>query len=309
MAKHKLAPVALTFTEIIGPGQQRPAPSERKVNGRAPIDYLQDYLQARYQQLQRVDSHRKGLQVERHQARQNIIDGRFFCGPWGLAQRLVDINGRIPDYDQVPSQAALVPFYFAIAWSAKSHRMYGLLQKVGNSGLQGVLEYDINTYLKEHAPTLRVEISAQAPGDFIDRLLESSMLKAVSFIMHEVPADAFAEMGGLKETSARLETTVVADRRKRLPKGWMDKIKDMVSRASPEVRGVTFLGQPYDDVKFKVRRGSEEITVDIGRLDFLRPTLPLDGKCAIEPDGHPNFESLSEYGRNECRTAMEMLDW
>lgn len=234
------------------------------------------------------------FQTIKNEAGQDIYDIlylRIKTGDYGEESEIVDSDTGKTTHTKSVDEADVMPFGCCIIVPCGEYTEgIVLTQSLGRNGITSIIKKRFNEYIKELDSQLRVVMNPLVPGQYMERLLNDGVLKAIRLVSFGIPDDD-AERYGIDRGARR----VVQERVIRKPTGF---IRNKYERIMECLRGertyesiVELDDFEIDDLKMEFSFGKRDKTISMRGLERLVVNEDVTNDVIIE-NGHPTFASL-----------------
>lgn len=220
------------------------------------------------------------------------ITGTLKVGTYGRAAGVIDVNSGAQAFDKKKWHAEEIPHYFRIYVPAGGDQGYFVTERLGLSGVTGLLRQVFRDYFEKAYPDYSLDIVPMSPDFVVKRFIKAGEPRSVSFIKHSIPADyADVVAGKSKEQPGSVQVTIKSSDSKLFR-------KSAVSTAITRVDGIKsvyeFEDFEPDDVKMTVDIGGKLRTVSLQNHKNMRSSFDITDDISWNASGYPNQKDVSD---------------
>lgn len=289
---------------------------------------LKDYFTARHRQLIRVgtpdpetdeytDPRGMKLRVLQVDEASRRIDGIFDYGEAGAVRDIADFQTDKIVGQLTKTQAAFDPFYFSVWAEDRSRSALLLLQRLGVSGIKGMLEYDLKQYFRTETDGWVVALNALADLTALKEFIKSGVLRDIVLINRgatresrrtlrrfQIKGTSLDQSEGAGQVTLRIEHDLTANL-----KNIASTVVGVARKTKPLSSLVRAPGfDEYDEMKVQVERNGRTQTFSLTNPSESIFKFDLTNKVRREASGHPSLTSMRENARviyDDVRTLIE----
>lgn len=221
--------------------------------------------------------------------------GRINSGEWGYTSDIVDPEDGSVVYTKPKDCADVLPFLFSVAIPYEDpEAVVGMimLQNLGVFGIKTAFLKHLRQYFSENYSDCDLEISSLCPSVFARHILEDGQIKEIRLIRNLIPAD---EADGLGLCDYTGYTEWRYSNVSGLSHEKIQSLEDFITGKASNIREIIQIPQmPYDNVKFTVRRGHKNITLNLNNISNLNVAEEVSD-AALGEDGHPVPDKFQKY--------------
>jgi hypothetical protein len=233
------------------------------------------------------------LRATRMEHNDRTLSGIIETGEYGIETELVNVDTEKMTYRRQTRDAEMRPFYFRALLPTDRKEGIIILQRYKQFGIRGAITRDLNMFVEELFPNLRIELNPLIPETMLRGYLQAGVLKKIRFIKFELPSDIIdAYPEGHVEAGGYTELVVTAGKRSGLP--LIDRILQIVDGRMEleELAELQDYDFDYDSVKVELDLGGSRRTIDLSDLSKLKAFYDVDNQLEIGESGHPIYESI-----------------
>lgn len=218
------------------------------------------------------------------------VSGFAFAGDYGTSNRLIDVTNGKTTYRKKQTDASMVPFFFQ--WYLPSRHRKGILlsQRIGQSGVRGVLTTIVASELEQRFPGYKLEVQPLMPEAAIKALLKKSTVHEVRFIQNIIPSDIADRFNGTKTAQDGELEVVLRPKRK----GYLNSgaLLDILSGKKNVGELIEVRSFEPDNIKAEISTEGRRRIINFGQLGRLRATFDISGDVNVGSDGYASLKSL-----------------
>lgn len=227
----------------------------------------------------------------------DILYLRIKTGEYGEESEIIDSGTGNVTHRKGVEEADVMPFgCCVIVPCGRYTEGIVLVQSLGRNGIASLIKKKFNDYIRALDSQLRVVLNPIIPRQYMNRLLNDGVLKAVRLVSYGI-SDDDADRYGLDRGVNR----IVQERVFRSPVGFLrnryDRIIQCINGEITYDAIVELDDFEIDDLKLEFSFGKRNKTISMRGLDRLSVNEDVTEDVEII-NGHPTFESLCEVMRD-----------
>lgn len=224
------------------------------------------------------------------------ISGLALAGDYGTSNKLIDINNGNTTYRKKQTDASMVPFFFQ--WYLPPRHRQGILlsQRIGQSGVRGVMHSIVAGELQQRFPEYRLDVQPLMPEAAIKALLKKSTVHEVRFVQNIIPPDIADRFNGTKTAQEGELELVLRPKRK----GYLNPgaLLDLLSGKKNVGELIQVQSFEPDNIKAEISTDGRRRIINFGQLGRLRATFDISNDIDVGPDGYASMKSLKTAGQS-----------
>jgi hypothetical protein len=233
----------------------------------------------------------KSLSLEGYKKSDVGLEGILMVGAYGLAGSVIDVNDGSKAFDKAKHHAEQVPFYFRLHISKGADQGVLILQRLGPSGINGIVRPLIRDHFNERFGEYMLDIAPMVPDFVFQQYMTYGRPKSVTFIKNSIPAD-YAEVvsGKTTEQKGSVEVTIKSPN----PALFQPK-KLAANKAVDKVSAIySFEDFEPDTVKMKVEVGGHTRTINLNNHANMRASFDISDRVDEDKSGYPHVKDVAD---------------
>lgn len=224
-----------------------------------------------------------------------IIYGLLGYGEYGTARTIVDTTDKKYKKELTGDKGVEHPHYFMFKLPKGQDIGVLFLERRGNYGLKTLVHKWINTTLTGHKVYNKFAVDLEHLVDkrVFKKYIDEGVLHSLKYIKTSIPRNSFQKR---KIVKGKLEVKVKFKDHPHL----IDLFNhvNIFDNEDNEARKefLYFLGEPYDDLTFKIDAGDSPRTFSYGHPEKSAPYLDITNELKIK-EGNPSLKSIHEVAK------------
>lgn len=217
--------------------------------------------------------------------------GYIQYGMHGFEAKLIDTKTRTENYARKVTDAEVVPLYYEIWHPPKKNYALMVFQSFQGRSCVQLISESMQVEFERVYPNHTLRFKKLMPTSSKESIYKNNRVQKLTLIRRNTPTDVADRYSGIRPAEpVRLEVAVIARR-----KGWLGLFGDIVETLSSNDRGlVVYDGAEFDEAIANVRIGNQIRPVGVFGSHGEAGVIDLTGTVKRDPDGHPNFASISK---------------
>lgn len=220
-----------------------------------------------------------------------ILYLRIKTGDYGEESEIVNSSTGETTHTKEVDEADVMPFACCVIVPCGEYSEgIVLTQSLGRNGITSIIKKKFNEYIKLLNGQLRVVMNPIVPCEYMERILNNGVLKAIRLISFKIPDDDAERYGIDRGTRSVIQERVI-----RKPTGFIkNKYNEIMKCLQGEIAYDSIVELDdfeIDDLKMEFSFGKRSKTISMKGLDRLVVNEDVTDDVDME-NGHPSFQSI-----------------
>lgn len=272
------------------------------VDGKSFIDLVNDYYSANGQnfdddpQYETVfkfeDVKKQTIKDEYGREVYSYILGTVKTGEYGTESELVEKTTGVTSYNKKETEADVIPFSFMMAIPSGEYSMgIAIFQSEGKNGMKSAFERRMRRYIKKVNSKIKFGFGTIAPKYYVEKIIRDGFLKQIRVLKYDKD-DEITNALNINNGVELKEERIFHDPSPFFQKSEnLKKLRECLEGKARFDTLVTIPDFEYDSLKFVIKNGEREKTINMTNIDSIVVTIDITNEIGIEA-GHPKLANV-----------------
>ena len=220
------------------------------------------------------------------------LSGIVQSGKAGIQAELYDTDARDVAFTRETNHAEMYPFYFLFHFPQATDFGVAIFQRYHNLGIQSAISILLHEWVRGVCPDCVLEMNTLGETSLLRQYMDRGRMTKIRAIKHVQSTDPATDLArGYGEEVGTISLNYEAKRKGRLPLGRLNQFLGGQRRLNQLVE---LGGFEYDTVKAEFEVDGSKRTINLQRLDEIRPVIDITDDIVRGPNNFPTYESVNK---------------
>jgi len=250
------------------------------------------------------------IRTLRRSRQKGTIWGLVECGDYGRASTLVNVESGKQTHRKTKDEADMPPYYFRIEVPDDSTVAVLVAQRIGISGLKGILGAAIRRGISSLGYT--VKFGTLTPSDLLQAYLTQGQVEEIRVLTHSQPNDPRDAIKHTKINGQKIAAGTKLELSLKRKNGLTGAISAAVG-VMTHVKNVRELVEVYgldnpEEVSVVVEKGGSRRTFKTINPGEIGIKYDITDDVAYDSNNNPKFGSINKIARDWCAELTEQVN-